>query len=253
VAALLFAARNPRLWKKGNLMANQDIISEYIRSTIRNGKSQLSSGLYGENRRREELLRELEQYAAEHHVPIVTPEVAQLLIVLGKLLRPARILEIGTAIGYSAILLAGVLADGGRMDTIEREEEMLVKARENIKRAGLENTISIIAGDAQEVLMCLDKQYDMIFMDAAKGQYPEFLPECLRMLKNGGLLVSDNVLYKGMISGEEPVVRRKRTIVNRLRTYLDNLCSNPSLDTSILPVGDGVALTYKRLETEIKE
>ncbi len=217
-------------------MANQDIISQYIRSTLR---------------RSEGLLRELEQYAAEHHVPIVTPEVAQLLIVLGKMLRPVRILEIGTAIGYSAILLAGVLGDRGRMDTIERQEEMLIKARENIKKAGLEHTISIIAGDAQEVLMCLDKQYDMIFLDAAKGQYPEFLPECLRMLRNGGILVSDNVLYKGMIAGEEPVARRKRTIVNRMRTYLDSLCSDPSLDTSILPVGDGVALTYKRLETDV--
>jgi len=233
-------------------MANQDIISEYIRSTIKRSKSQLNAGLLEDSRQREEYLRELEQYAAEHHVPIVTPEVAQLLIVLGKLLRPVRILEIGTAIGYSAILLAGVLADGGRIDTIERREDMLIKARENIKKAGLEHTISIIAGDAQEVLACLDKQYDMIFMDAAKGQYPEFLPECLRMLRNGGLLVSDNVLYKGMISGEEPVARRKRTIVNRLRSYLDDLCGNPSLDTSILPVGDGVALTYKRLETEIK-
>ena len=202
------------------------------------------------SRLREVLLSELEQYAAEHHVPIVTPEVAQLLIVLGKILRPERILEIGTAIGYSSILLAGVLAEGGRIDTIERQEEMLFKARENIKRAGLENTISIIAGDAQDVLMCLDKQYDMIFLDAAKGQYPEFLPECLRMLRSGGLLVSDNVLYKGMIADEKLVVRRKKTIVNRLRSYLEMLCSDPSLDTSILPVGDGVALTYKRLETE---
>ena len=167
------------------------------------------------------------------------------------MVRPVRILEIGTAIGYSAILLAGVLADGGRMDTIERQEEMLIKARENIKKAGLENTISIIAGDAQDVLMCLDKQYDMIFLDAAKGQYPEFLPECLRMLRNGGLLVSDNVLYKGMIAGEEPVARRKRTIVNRMRAYLESLCGDPCLDTSILPVGDGVALTYKRMENDL--
>ena len=199
------------------------------------------------------MLSELEEYAREHHVPIVTPEVAQLLIVLGRIIRPERILEIGTAIGYSSILLAGVLVNGGRMDTIERQEEMILRARENIKKAGLEYTISIIAGDAEDVLKCLDKQYDMIFLDAAKGQYPEFLPECLRMLKNGGLLVSDNVLYKGMVASDDLVVRRKRTIVNRMRSYLDSICSNPALDTSILPVGDGVALSYKRLEKERDE
>lgn len=232
-------------------MSNQDFINQYIRNMLSSSKSQLIESLTGERRARADLLRELELYAAEHYVPIVTPEVAQLLIVLGKMVRPVRILEIGTAIGYSAILLAGVLADGGRMDTIERQEEMLIKARENIKKAGLENTISIIAGDAQDVLMCLDKQYDMIFLDAAKGQYPEFLPECLRMLRNGGLLVSDNVLYKGMIAGEEPVARRKRTIVNRMRAYLESLCGDPCLDTSILPVGDGVALTYKRMENDL--
>jgi predicted O-methyltransferase YrrM len=199
------------------------------------------------------LLRDLEEYAKEYHVPIVTPQVAQLLIVLGRIVKPERILEVGTAIGYSSILLAGILAPGGRIDTIERKDEMLMKAHENIKRAGLEQTISVIAGEAQEVLECLDKRYDMIFLDAAKGQYPEFLPECLRMLKSGGLLVSDNVLYKGMITGEEPVVRRKRTIVNRMRTYLDMLCNNPLLDTSVLTVGDGVALSYKRLETEMEK
>jgi predicted O-methyltransferase YrrM len=209
--------------------------NEYIRNTLRK-----SDGL----------LKELEEYAAENHVPIITPEVARLLVVLGKLVKPVRILEVGTAIGYSAILLAGTLMQGGRIDTIERQEEMIIKARENIKRAGLENTIGIIAGDAEEVLRCLDKQYDMVFLDAAKGQYPEFLPDCLRMLKKGGLLVSDNVLYKGMIANEQLIVRRKRTIVNRLRSYLETLCDDPSLDTSILSAGDGVALSYKRLESD---
>jgi len=216
-------------------MDSHDLTAEYIRNTLKH---------------RDGLLGELEKYAKEHHVPIVTPEVAQLLVVLGRILRPARILEIGTAIGYSSILLAGTLASGGRIDTIERQEEMLLIARENIKKAGLEHIISVIAGDAEEVLKCLDKRYDMIFMDAAKGQYPEFLPECLRLLKRGGLMVSDNVLYKGMIAGDEPTARRDRTIVNRMRFYLDSLCSDPALDTSILPVGDGIAITYKRSETE---
>jgi predicted O-methyltransferase YrrM len=216
-------------------MVNQDFITEYIRGTIRQ-----SSGL----------LKELEIYASEHHVPIVTPEVARLLIVLGRLVKPHRILEIGTAIGYSSILMSEILMPGGRIDTIERQYEMLEKAHENIKKAGLENTVAIIAGDAADVLACLDKQYDMIFLDAAKGQYPEFLPDCLRMLKRGGLLVSDNVLFKGMVASDELVARRKKTIVNRMRSYLDLLCGNDELDTSILPVGDGVAISYKRLETE---
>ena len=212
-------------------MADLDSTNDYIRSTLKKSEG---------------LLEELEAYAAENHVPIITPEVASLLVVLGRLVKPSRILEVGTAIGYSSILLAETLIQGGRIDTIERQEEMILNARENIKRAGLENTISIIAGDAEEVLRCLDKQYDMVFLDAAKGQYPEFLPDCLRMLKKGGLLVSDNVLYKGMIANDQLIVRRKRTIVNRMRSYLETLCEDPSLDTSILSVGDGVALSYKR-------
>ncbi len=216
-------------------MENLENVNDYIRSVMKESEG---------------LLKELEVYAREHSVPIVPPETARLLTVLGKLIKPGRILEIGTAIGYSTILLAKTLLTGGKMDTIERQGKMLLKARENIRKAGLEGTVNVIAGDAGEVLKCLDKQYDMIFLDAAKGQYPEFLPECLRMLKSGGLLVSDNVLYKGMIARDELVVRRKKTIVTRMRTYLELLCNDTSLDTSILPVGDGVALSYKRTEME---
>jgi predicted O-methyltransferase YrrM len=208
-----------------------DYINDYIRGTIR---------------RNQGILKDLEEYAQANHVPIVQPEVARLLVVLGKLLQPERILEIGTAIGYSSILLSGTLRPGGRIDTIERCELMVETARSNIKKAGLEEIISVISGDALEVLVCLDKQYDMIFMDAAKGQYPEFLPECLRMLKVGGLLVSDNVLYKGMVANEELVVRRKKTIVKRMKDYLDIICNSDELDTSIIPIGDGVALSYRK-------
>ena len=212
-------------------MINYDYINDYIRKTIKP-----SSGI----------LKELEIYAQDNHVPIIHPEVASLLVLLGKLLKPYRILEVGTAIGYSAILLSGILAPGGRIDTVERYGLMIEKALGNIKRAGLENSINVIEGDALDVLKCLDKQYDMIFLDAAKGQYPEFLPECKRMLKPGGLLVSDNVLYKGMIASDELVVRRKKTIVKRMRDFLDNLCMDEELDTSIIPMGDGVALTYRK-------
>jgi predicted O-methyltransferase YrrM len=208
-----------------------DYINDYIRNTIKENDG---------------ILKELEVFANESHVPIIQPEVAKLLLVTGRLLKPKRILEVGTAIGYSAIILSKVLDDGGIIDTIDRYELMIERAKGNLKRAGLENTVNIIAGDAVEVLRHLDKKYDMIFLDAAKGQYPEFLPECLRMLNKGGLLFSDNVLYKGMVANDDLVVRRKKTIVKRLRGFLSTICENDELDTSILPVGDGVALSYKK-------
>lgn len=208
-----------------------DYINDYIRNTIKKSEG---------------ILKELEEFAKENHVPIVHPEVAKLLQVIGMIKKPTRILEIGTAIGYSSILLSGILQPNGRIDTIERYELMVELAKGNIKKAGLENVINVIVGDALEVLKCLNKQYDIVFLDAAKGQYPEFLPECLRLLSPGGLLISDNILYKGMIANDELVVRRKKTIVKRLRNYLDTLCSSENLETSIIPIGDGVAISYKK-------
>lgn len=212
-------------------MINYEYIEAYIRRTIKPNDG---------------ILAELEQFAGENHVPVVHSEVARLLVVLGKLLKPSRILEIGTAIGYSAILFSTVLQEGGRIDTIERYDKMVDIARSNIKRAGLSDTINVMMGEALDVLGCLDKKYDIIFLDAAKGQYMEFFPECMRMLKPGGLLISDNVLYKGMVATDTLVVRRKKTIVKRMREYLDYICENDSLETSIIPIGDGVALSFKK-------
>lgn len=212
-------------------MINYEYINEYVRNTIK---------------QEDGILAELERFAEENHVPIVHPEVARLLVVLGKLTRPRRILEIGTAIGYSAILFSTILQPGGKIDTIERYDVMVDRAISNIKKAGLEDTIAVMAGDALEVLRCLDKQYDMVFVDAAKGQYLEFLPECLRMLNKGGLLISDNVLYKGMVATDDLVVRRKKTIVKRMRDYLDVICHHEELETSLIPMGDGIALSYKK-------
>jgi len=210
-----------------------DYINNYIRKTIKGNDG---------------ILAELEEYARQQHVPIVHPEVARLLVVLGNIVKPRRILEIGTAIGYSAILFSTILGPDGRIDTIDRYELMVEMARENVKKAGKEDVINIIEGDALEVLKCLNKKYDLIFLDAAKGQYPEFLPECMRMLDNGGLLISDNVLYKGMVANDELVVRRKKTIVKRMRDYLNSICCNDELETSLIPIGDGVAISYKRTE-----
>lgn len=207
-----------------------DYINDYIRKTIRK-----SSGI----------LSELEEFAGKNHIPIVQPEVARLITVLGRIQKPERILEVGTAIGYSAILLSEIIRPGGKIDTIDRYELMLEYAKENIKKAGKEHIINVISGEALDVLKCLDKKYDMIFLDAAKGQYMEFLPECLRMLNPGGLIISDNILYKGMVANDDLVVRRKKTIVKRMRTYLDYICNNEQLDTCIIPIGDGVAVSYK--------
>lgn len=208
-----------------------EYINHYIRKTIKGNEG---------------FLLELENFAAQNHVPVINPEVGKLILVLGNILKPGRILEVGTAIGYSAILLASVLKPGGKLDTIDRYEAALDKASENIKKAGLEGIINIIQGDALDILRCLEKKYDLIFLDAAKGQYPEFLPECLRMLNKGGILISDNVLFKGMVANDELIVRRKKTIVKRMRDYLDSICNNEDLETSIIPIGDGLAVSYRK-------
>lgn len=212
-------------------MVSIDYINDYIRKTIK---------------KNEGILAQLEDFANKNHVPIVQPEVAALLKVITLILKPKKVLEIGTAIGYSSILISTVLPKDAKIDTIDRYELMIERAKTNIKKANLENTINIIYGDATEVLKMLDKKYDMIFLDAAKGQYPEFLPQCIRLLNDGGVLISDNILYKGMIANDELVVRRKKTIVTRLRSYLDHICNSEQLETSIIPIGDGIALSYKK-------
>lgn len=214
-------------------MINYDYITEYIRQTIKP-----SSGF----------LAELEEYAAKNHVPIIQPEVAALIKVVGSMQRPLRILEVGTAIGYSSILFSGFLKENGIIDTIERNDEMIELARKNIKQSGLQNTINVIAGDAIDVLACLDKIYDMIFLDAAKGQYSEFLEYSKHLLRPGGLLVCDNVLYKGMIASDDLVVARKKTIVARMRSFLKELCEDEAFETSIIPIGDGVTLSLRQQE-----
>jgi predicted O-methyltransferase YrrM len=222
----------------GKNMICHDYIIEYIRNTIKQDEG---------------ILKELRSYAQLNNIPIIQPEVAKLLTVLELIARPKKILEIGTAIGYSSILLAQNLQPGGLIDTIENSGTMLEMARENIKMSGCQDIINTIAGDAIEVVRYLDKKYDLIFLDAAKGQYPELLPDCLRLLDLGGILVSDNVLYKGMVANDRLIVRRKKTIVKRLREYLDCICNDKNIDTCILPVGDGVAVSVKKLNNNLKE
>lgn len=193
-------------------------------------------------------LKDMEAYAEENHVPIIPPETAALLKVLINLNNPVRILEVGTAIGYSAIIMAREMDKQGIIDTIEINEDMAEKARMNIKNMGFSNKIRILIGDASDVLKCLSSSYDMIFIDAAKGQYTEYFKEAMRLLKNGGLLISDNVLYKGLVTNFESIPHKHRTIAVKLREYLYEICHNNMLKTSVIPIGDGMAVSIKNDE-----
>ena len=195
--------------------------------------------------RRNDLLGELEEYAEVNSVPIVQPETAQFLEVITKIKRPERILEIGCAIGYSAMLMAEGLAENGSITTLEWDKDMAELARENIKKAGLENTINVINRDAKEVLPTLTGEYDIIFLDGPKAHYIHMLNDCVRLLKKGGILIADNVLYKGMTADPEHVVRRKITIVKRLQHFIGAQMQHPELRASLLPLGDGVTIAVK--------
>ncbi len=205
-----------------------DYITRYIRQTLKKSEGQRLK---------------MEQFAKEYDVPISQKETIKLIEILIRLGKVERVLEVGSAIGYSAICMAE--AGATHIDTIEINEDAVRVATQNIEEAGLLDKIHIHFGDAREILPGLSGEYDMIFIDAAKGQYNKFFEYSMKMLKKGGILVSDNVLYKGMTANDELVEHRKITIVRRLRQYLDMLCSNEELETDILPLGDGVALSIK--------
>ncbi|HLS54028.1 MAG TPA: O-methyltransferase [Tissierellaceae bacterium] len=190
-------------------------------------------------------LREMEDYAKKHHIPIIEPEVAQFLKVILKVKKPRKILEIGTAIGYSALVMANALSGTCQITTIERREDMIALADQYIKKTPYTDNIKIIKGQAEEILPRLKKKYDLIFIDAAKGQYMEFFNECTKCLNPEGLIISDNVLFRGMVASDDLVVRRKKTIVKRLRQYLEYINEIPGYTSSLIPIGDGVALTYR--------
>ena len=188
----------------------------------------------------------LEREAMESRIPIIRKSMQSLLKFLLALTKPERILEVGTAVGFSALLMSEYGPAGCHITTIENYEKRIPVARENFRRAGKEDRITLLEGDAAEVLKGLSGTYDMIFMDAAKGQYIHFLPDVLRLLAPGGLLVSDNVLQDGdIIESRFAVERRNRTIHARMREYLYELKHHPELETVVLPVGDGVTLSTK--------
>lgn len=192
-------------------------------------------------------LNELERYAKKTNVPIIRTEMQSLLKFLLAMKEPKEILEVGTAIGFSALLMSEYGPKDCHITTIEKYEKRIPLARENFKKAGKEEAITLLEGDATEILQTLEGTYDFIFMDAAKGQYIHFLPEILRLLKVGGLLISDNVLQDGdIIESRFAVTRRNRTIHARMREYLYELKHHEDLETVILPVGDGVTISVRR-------
>ena len=192
------------------------------------------------------VLDEIEQEALDSFVPIIRKEMQSFLKLLLTMKRPMRILEVGTAVGFSAILMAEFNPVECEIVTIENYEKRIPIARNNFVRAGKEKQITLLEGDAAEVLKTLTEPFDFIFMDAAKGQYIHFMPDIMRLLKVGGTLVSDNVLQDGdIIESHFVVTRRNRTIYKRMREYLYELTHNPLLRTAILPVGDGVTVSER--------
>ena len=191
-----------------------------------------------------EELQKIKEYALERHIPIIMDDTLEVIDEILTKKKPEKILEIGTAVGYSAMCFSEYLVQGGRIDTIERDEQRVLEARENIKKVGVEEKIKIYEGDAVEILQTLNEQYDVVFIDAAKGKYPFFLEQALRMLKPDGVILADNILYKGYVMSDYNK-HKQRTAVTHLRQYIKEITENPDLETTILEVGDGLAISKR--------
>ncbi len=207
----------------------------------------ITSYLREKTKHNDEFLHELEEYAQKNSIPIVEPETARFLSVITKIKKPKRVLEVGCAIGYSAILMAQSMDDDAKIITMEYNHDLALLARENIKKAGLEHKITVVEADAKEFIYTIEESeyFDIIFLDGPKAHYMYMLNKCVDLLKTGGILISDNVLYKGMTPDDNHVVRRKITIVKRLRSYIDMLMEHKKLETSLLSLGDGVTISVK--------
>lgn len=213
---------------------NYDYIIEYIRA-IRPSSQGILKDI------------ELKIASGEETWPIIKPEVASFLEVILLMKKPSKVLEIGTAVAYSSILMSQYLEPGGHITTIERYDVMQKQAEFNINKAKLNKTITMLKGNASDLLPSLeDAQFDVIFMDCAKAQYITFLPECIRLLKDDGMLITDNVLHKGVVAKSRYLVsRRQRTTHMRLREFLYQINHHPQLKSAVLPFGDGIAISHK--------
>ena len=206
-------------------------VEEYIRSLLKTD---------------DDLLKIMEQFAIKNNVPIIEPDVAKLVSVITKIKQPKKILEIGTAIGFSTINMKNAAPDA-KITTIEIDEDTYNIALSNIEKAGYSNDIKCILGDGEDVINILYEKFDMIFIDAAKGQYLNYFKKGVDLLEPNGIILSDNVLFRGMVADEKYIQKRHRkiTIVKRLREYLTYITSQEGLTTSIVPIDDGLAITYK--------
>lgn len=184
----------------------------------------------------------IKKKALEDKVPIIMDDTLKVVAKILTEIKPNKILEIGTAVGYSAICFSEYLQENGKIDTIERDTERVKEARENIKKAEVEDKINIYEGDAVEILPTLNDEYDVVFIDAAKGKYPFFLNQALRMIRQGGVIIADNVLYKGYVMSDYNK-HKQRTAVRNLREYIAEITNNDKLETKILEVGDGLAIS----------
>ena len=205
------------------------------------------SFIHSLERENSEILEKIEQEALDTYVPIIRKETQSFLKVILMMKQPSRILEIGTAIGFSAILMSEYLPEDAQITTIEKYEKRIPIARENFRRAGREGQITLIEGDALEIMGTLSGTYDFIFMDAAKAQYIRLLPQLIRLLGEGGTLVADNVLQDGdILESRFAVTRRNRTIHKRMREYLYEVTHHKALESAVLMVGDGLAVSVKK-------
>ncbi|MGM0470819.1 MAG: O-methyltransferase [Bacillota bacterium] len=211
---------------------SKNILTEFVKDYI----DQINPELTGD-------LKELEAEASEKGIPIITPEIGHFLSLLISIHQPQNILELGTATGYSTLWLAQ--DNQCEIVTIELKEREAKVARQNFKRLGLANRVELLVGDAVELMPNLEQQFDFIFIDAAKGQYLEFLEQALDLVTPGGLIVADNVLFKGMIANEDLMHPRYDTLTYRLRDYIDEVMNHPQLKSSILPLGDGLAISQQ--------
>ena len=187
-------------------------------------------------------LEKIKEKALQNHIPIIMDDTLETINSLLSNMKINRILEIGTAVGYSAICFTKYLTENGKIDTIERDSERVKEAFENIKKAEVEDKINIYEGDAVEILPTLNEKYDVVFIDAAKGKYPFFLHEATRLINENGIILADNVLYKGYVLSDYNK-HKQRTAVTHLREYLKEVQENPKFDTQILDVGDGLAVS----------
>ena len=209
-------------------------------------EERITSFINSMNQDDEGIVAIIEKEALEDDVPIIRKETKEWMKTMLLIKKPMRVLEVGTAVGFSAIYMNQFLQEGAHITTIEKWEPRIEKAKVNFERANVCKNISLLEGDAADILKELDGTFDFIFMDAAKGQYIHFLPDVIRLLAKDGVLVSDNVLQDGEVLDSKFVVnRRNRTIHTRMREYLYTLKNHESLETSIIPIGDGVALSVK--------